>query len=62
MKNRTTLFLMMLLLAALWIFPEPAFAAESNAVNPPGWLGGFLAILALALAIGAGIWLRNKQL
>ena len=60
MKHKTYL-LLSLLLTLLALFPEVAFAAESKSINPPGWLGGTLALLALALVIGVGIWVRNKQ-
>ncbi len=61
MKTSSTLFIP-LLLTMLLLFPKVTFAAESASINPPGWVGAFLAFLSLALAIGAGIWIRNKQL
>lgn len=53
--------LSILALLALLAAPTAVFAAEeANAVNPPGWLGGLLAALSLALAVGAGIWARRR--
>lgn len=55
-----TFFAALLLITLL---PGAAFAAEGAVgVNPPGWVGGSLAALALALAIGTSIWVRNKKL
>ncbi len=62
MKNRILSMTLLFLLTALWLFPGTVFAAESESINPPGWVGGLLALLALVLAVGTGIWIRNKQL
>ena len=57
------LFTSMMMFALLVLLPATAFAAEGAVgVNPPGWVGGSLAALALALAIGTGLWARNKRL
>ena len=62
MKNMTMLTILALI-ALLMLLPSSAFAAEGSVgINPPGWVGGLLAALALALAIGTGIWTRNKRL
>lgn len=62
MNNYATFLFVMLLFLAAAAFPDVIYAAEKEAINPPGWLGGLLAFLSLALAIVAGIWVRNKQL
>ncbi len=61
MKNYATILLALFLLLALTAFPELIYAAEKEAINPPGWLGGFLAFLSVALAAAAWLWVRNKQ-
>lgn len=62
MKNHATLLLVFLFLLTLAAFPEIIYAAEKEAINPPGWLGGFLAFISVALAAVAGLWVRKKQL
>lgn len=62
MKNLSPFLLVILLLLILAVFPDITYAAEKESINPPGWLGGFLAFLSLALAIGAGFYVRNKRL
>lgn len=62
MKNYAMILLVLFLLLALVAFPEVMYAAEKEAVNPPGWLGGFLAFLSVALAVATGLWVRKKQL
>ncbi len=62
MKTHTMLLSALFLLLVLVVFPEVIYAAEKEAVNPPGWLGGFLAFLSVALAVATGIWVRKKQL
>lgn len=44
-----------LLLAA-----PPAFAAQSPGVNPPGWIGGLLAALAIIIPLVVALWLHNR--
>ncbi|MBE2201881.1 MAG: hypothetical protein IAE79_24955 [Anaerolinea sp.] len=53
---------LLIVIFILCCLPQIAFAAEDAvSVNPPGWLGGTLALLSLALAIGVGAWARNKK-
>ncbi|MCB8967983.1 MAG: hypothetical protein R3E31_27885 [Chloroflexota bacterium] len=57
--KKQALFVLLIVFA----IPQLVFAAEETVgVNPPGWLGGLLALLALALAVGLSAWVRNKKL
>lgn len=59
MEKSTRLILLSTVL--LWLLPEVAYAAEGAGVNPPGWVGGFLAALAFVLAVALGIsWFRHS--
>ena len=48
----------------LLVWPLTAFAAplaKTEAVNLPGWLGGFLAILALLMPIIFRLWAKQQK-
>ena len=34
--------------------------AEGTAFNPPGWVGGGLALLALILPVALYFWMKNQ--
>ena len=50
----------MLFLALLVVTTAPAFASERAPVNPPGWVGGLILLLAVLLAVATGIWARSR--
>lgn len=68
------LTVLLLVSAALIVFPATAFAAaelapetavtlllaEKEAVNLPGWVGGLLAVIALALPLAFRLWIQKK--
>lgn len=59
--KKETIRLILSVAALLWLLPGVAYAAEGAGVNPPGWVGGFLAALALVLAVALGIvWSRRS--
>ena len=58
MKKRMVTALWFVMLLALWT--APVYAAEAAGVNPPGWLGGALALLALVLPLAVSVILRRK--
>lgn len=37
-----------------------SFAEGAQGFNPPGWVGGLLAVLAIALPIAFRFWVRQK--
>ena len=50
----------LLLTVLLLITAAPAFAAERAPINPPGWVGGLIVLLAISLAVATGLWVRSK--
>lgn len=68
------LTVLLLVSAVLILFPATAFAAaelapetavsllfaEKEAVNPPGWVGGLLAVIALILPFAVRFWAQKK--
>lgn len=64
MKQRLGVIGVVVVLSLLMVLPAGAsglLAEEAAGVNLPGWVGGMLALLALALPLATSFWLRNKS-
>ena len=60
--SRRLLSPIFLVLLLVWTTPAALAAEESTAVNPPGWVGGLVLILAIGLALGAWFLIRRGRL
>lgn len=61
MSRRSTTILSLFALLVLTTIPAMA-AGEAEAVNPPGWVGALILILAIVLALLGLVWARRGRL
>lgn len=57
----TTMVMMLMLLWALPVDAAGLMAEGAASVNPPGWVGGLLALLSLILPAVVVVWMRRQR-
>ena len=64
MHKRLSTFVMVMMLLVVWVLPANAaglMAEGATGFNPPGWVGGLLAVLSLLLPVMALVWMRRQR-
>ncbi|MCA9999318.1 MAG: hypothetical protein KDE56_26330 [Anaerolineales bacterium] len=59
MSKKGTALLSVVFLLAVTVLPALAQISEKS-VNLPGWVGFFLVLLAVGLAVGTSMYIRNR--
>ncbi len=59
MRKKRTALLSVLFLLSVTAWPALAQISEES-VTLPGWVGGLLALLAVALMVGTSMYIRNR--
>lgn len=64
MYKRISISVVVMMLLAMWVLPAYAaglMAEGAVGVNPPGWVGGLLALLSLVLPAVVVVWMRRQR-